>query len=149
MCMMKIFLGKSCNCVWLGGIAQISKRGVLVGHQIHTDNLFPKIPVVGVLFEAETLVNTTWGNLYLLLCGLLQEKLSICYIVHRNLFSHLLLWCIIVYSCADLRVFMRFYNCIIFNFFVNSGSGNFNHSQTEKPSFSLFCSKCCWSPGCL
>lgn len=28
--------------------------GILVGHQIHTDNLFPKITVVGVLVEGNT-----------------------------------------------------------------------------------------------
>lgn len=54
MCIRKIFLGKTCSCVWLGGIAKISKCGVLLGYQIHTDNLFPKITVVGVLVEGNT-----------------------------------------------------------------------------------------------
>lgn len=49
----------------------MSKCGVLVEHQIHTDKLFPKIPVVGGLFQVGTLVNMTWGHLYLFLCGLL------------------------------------------------------------------------------
>jgi len=41
---------------------------------------------------------------------------------------------------------MLFNNCIIFNFFIPSRSCNFNRTQTEKPSLSLFCSKCHWLP---
>lgn len=127
MCIREIFLGKTCSCVWLGGIAKISKCGVLVGHQIHADNLFPEITVVGVSVEGNT-SKYDLRELISIFTGITVAEIKPCfYMAQRNIYSYLLLWCITFRSC---ELFMLFYNCIIFNFFVTSGSCNFNHTQT-------------------
>jgi len=45
--------------VLTGRYCQDFEVWAVVGHHIHTDKLFPKIAVVGVLFEVGTLVNMT------------------------------------------------------------------------------------------